>query len=190
MSQHGTRTSIDTANQDAEAQAVIALREGANDRALSILMDAYGAELFRYCQRMVGETEAEDVHQMTFVHAYESFASFRQQSSLRAWLYGIVRHRCLDSLRRARRHGHPWHAFPEVEALEAGPDQRLATRQVLERCLQKLKPKAREVVILRYVMELSFPEMAEICQEDPATLQVRLARVLPILRKCIETNSQ
>lgn len=190
MPRHATRVSLHGTGPDVEAQAVVALSQGAHDRALSILMDAYGDELFRYCRRMVGESEAEDVHQMSFVHAYESFPRFRQQSSLRAWLYGIARHRCLDSLRRARRHGHVPDVVPEVEALDAGQDQRLATLQVLERCLQKLKPKAREVVILRYTMELSFPEMAEICQEDAATLQMRLARVLPVLRRCIEAKSQ
>lgn len=179
-----------SSGRDTEAEALAALSKGARDRALSILMDAYGDALYRYCRRMVGEPLAEDVHQMSLVHAYESFAEFRGQSSLRAWLYGIARHRCLDVLRKERRRETASDQMPEVEARETGMDQRLAARQVLEPCLQKLQPKARDVVVLRYIEELSFPEIAVICQEEAATLQMRLARILPILRRCIEAMSR
>jgi len=70
-----------------------------------------------------------------------------------------------------------------------GAEERLvvtAFSRVLERCLGDLVPGARAAVLLRYQGGFSYPEMAAICHERPATLQARVARALPILRRCLE----
>jgi RNA polymerase sigma factor (sigma-70 family) len=184
----GTASSCET---QVKSEVMLALKNGNRQRALALLMDSYGDALYRYCCRMLGEFLAEDAHQMCFITAYDSLPSYRGQSSLRTWLYGIARHRCLDALRKARRHESSTdQGESEVAANESAMDQRLAAKQVLARCLQKLKASVRTVVVLRYMEELSFPEIAAICEEDPATVQMRLARALPLLRKCIEANSR
>ena len=175
---------------DIESEALAALGQGKHDRALTILMKGYGEAIYRYCRRMLGGCLAEDAHQMTFVHAYENLESFCGDSSLRVWLYGIARHRCLDALRKKRYQMLATDQQPEAVAAEPAVDQVLAVRQVLIRCLQKLKTEVREIVILRYLEELSFLEIAAICKKDPATLQMRMARALPLLRKCVEANSR
>lgn len=173
-----------------EADALAALERFDHHLALEIMMNAYGDALHRYCRRMVGEPLAEDIHQMSFVYAYESFEGFRGQSSLRAWLYGIARHRCLDALRKEKRRGPSTDDVPDITAPGPQLDHRLAERQVLEDCLGRLKPKIREAVILRYIEGLSFAEMSAACEEDSGALERRVARALPLLRKCIEAKSR
>lgn len=177
----------------AERAAVEALDRGDRERALTILMEAFGTALYRYCRQVVTDPDlAEEAHQMTFVQAYEGLGRFAGRSSLRAWLYGIARHRCLDALKAARRRRARIEraaGLPPAAVEAAGPEERLAAgdlTRALERCLEQLPPWVRAAVLLRYQGGLSYPEMARLCRERPATLQARVARVLPVLRRCIE----
>jgi RNA polymerase sigma factor (sigma-70 family) len=167
-----------------DALVTAALAAGDHEQALRLLMRAHSVAVYRFCRAMVGDAHVDDVHQLTFVHAYRGLSSFRGGSSARAWLFGIARHRCLDVLRQQRRQA------PSADDLrpsaESGLESALADRDVLEKCIARLKPSAREAVLLRHHHELSYREMAEVLAEDPATLQARVARALPLLRKCIE----
>jgi RNA polymerase sigma-70 factor (ECF subfamily) len=178
-----------------EAEALRALEAGDLRRALTILMDGFGDAIYRFCLNMVAdEALARDVHQTTFVRAYEALPSYGGRSTLRTWLYAIAWHRALDALKSRRRqaryfdHGTP---APEHAAGEPPPDDQLAASRlarILEDCLERLLPKVRVAVLLRYREGLSYNEMAEISNEQPATLQVRVARSLPVLRRCIEES--
>ena len=92
---------------DPEAEALEALENGAPKRALSVLMQAYGTAVYRFCRQQVADPElAEEAHQMTFVQAYEGLDRFSRRSSLRTWLFSIARHRCLDAAKIAsEQHG-------------------------------------------------------------------------------------
>jgi DNA-directed RNA polymerase specialized sigma24 family protein len=61
-----------------------------------------------------------------------------------------------------------------------------ASRQVLEKCLEGLATHTRLAVLLRYQQSFGYPEMAQLCGEKPATLQARVARAMPVLRRCLE----
>lgn len=174
---------------DPDRACMAAVTAGNRERALLILMRSHGEAIHRFCRRMVGDALVDDVHQLTFVQAYEGLDGFRGDSSLRTWLYGIARYRCLDALRQQQRMASSRGAV-DVGATEPHSDQALAARDVLELCLDKLKPKVREAVILRHAEGLSYPEMGAVCGEEPAALQVRVARALPLLRKCIEARSR
>ena len=59
---------------------------------------------------------------------------------------------------------------------------------MLAECLQKLQPAARQAVVLRYQEELSYDEAAAVSGVRVGTLQQRVARALPVLRKCVEAR--
>lgn len=175
-----------------EADALAALDQGDRETALTLLMDAYGASLYRYCRQMVDADLVDDVHQMTFVQAFEGMGRFARGSSLRTWLFGIARHRCLDALKASRRRGARFQAaatLPERPDPTVRADGRMAARamvRALQRCLAQLPPSGRAAVLLRFQAGLSYPEMSEAAGERPATLQARVARALPVLRRCLE----
>ena len=178
---------------DTERAALAALDRGSPDEALAILMRAYGTGVYRYCRQMVTDDDlAQEVHQMTFVQAHEGLARFARRSSLRTWLFGIARHRCLDILkmhrRRHKRFG-PIEEAPDLPEPASSAEDRLSERsvaRVLESCLRGLAPRVRAAVLLRYQQGLSYPEIARLSNEKAPTLQVRVARALPLLRRCLE----
>jgi RNA polymerase sigma factor (sigma-70 family) len=65
------------------------------------------------------------------------------------------------------------------------PDQ-TATRRALERCLEKLAPPLRSQVMMRYFLGLSYAEIGEEVGAPQGTVQVRVSRILPRLRRCLK----
>jgi RNA polymerase sigma factor (sigma-70 family) len=178
---------------DTEKEALAALERGDREGALTLLMEAFGLALYRYCRQMVVDPAlADDVHQLTFVQAFEGLGRFARGSSLRTWLFGIARHRCLDALKTGRRRRARFEStgeVPERPVADRAPEECLAARDLtraLERCLQELAPVVRTAVLLRYQEGLAYPEMAGVCRDRPATLQARVTRALPVLRRCLE----
>jgi len=179
----------------AERGALRDLKRGKKHDVLKRLMDAYGSELYRFCYTFANsKADAEDVLQQTFMQAFEGFDAFSAKSSLRTWLFSIARNRCLDKLKTDRR------LRARVEFVdqppEPAPDLGDASDPVsvdqlqrfLRLCIEALSDLGRSTVLLRFHSELSYPEIAAITQENPKTLQVRVARALPELRRCLDEH--
>lgn len=176
-----------------EADILDALERGDRRTALSLLMEVYGSALYAFCRNMVRDADlAADVHQTTFVQAWQGLEHFSHRSTLRTWLYGIARHRCLDALKIDRRRNRRFElvdSFPEKEGHEPEAEHQLvagAFSRALNTCLEALAPRVRLALALRYEEGFSYPEMASVCDDRPATLQARVSRALPTLRRCLE----
>lgn len=170
------------------------LARGDERGALTALMGRYGAPVYRFCRQMLrDEALTDDVHQQVFVQAYRDLARFERRSALRTWLFGIARHRCLDAIKIEGRRGRrfPLDDEPGEGDAATGPSvvDRLAAAELaeaLEHCLDELAPGTKAAVLLRFREGLGFEEMAALHDEKPGTLQARVARALPVLRKCLE----
>lgn len=74
---------------------------------------------------------------------------------------------------------------PAAQVAEAALE--FASRdKALDRCLATLAPEVRQLMLLRYVEELTFEEIGGMLAEKPGTLQARAARAMPGLRACLE----
>jgi RNA polymerase sigma-70 factor (ECF subfamily) len=179
----------------ADARIRLAVRAGEPDAALRMLMDAYGTQLFAVCSRFIPDRAlAEDVHQTCFVQAYQSLQRVLERESIAAWLMAIARNRCLDALKihRRRRRWQILHGtLPEVgDARSTAEDDvhRASLGQRLRRALDVLSTEARRAVELRYGEMLSYEEMAQRCGARPGTLQMRVTRAMPTLRRSLEAQ--
>lgn len=176
-----------------EHACLAALRSGDVREAVGVLMDLYGRSIYGYCRHLVGDVElARDVLQTTFLQAQQDLPRFAGRSSLKAWLYGIARHRCLDALKSARRRERRFTGLEHADAAAAEPGEAglLAgeAKRALARCLEQLEARSRAAVLLRFQEDMSYPEMASVCEERVSTLQKRVARALPVLRQCMEAS--
>jgi RNA polymerase sigma-70 factor (ECF subfamily) len=190
-------SSVANLPESPEELAKHALDDGDRETALTLLMETYGDEIYRHCRQVIGDSDvAADVHQTVFVQAYRDLGSFGGRASFRTWLYAIARNRCLDALKMRRRRGLRFLlGVPAVDRPDPAPDvrdrmERHAQTLAMDRALDRLKPEVRIAVLLRYREDMSFEEMAEVCGERPATLQARVARALPKLRKVLERSEE
>ena len=178
-----------------EAEAILALERGDRAQATSILMKAYGSAVRSYCCRMLKDPmAAEDVAQIVFAQAYQDITTVLTRSALRLWLFAIARNRCADVLKMHRR----WKArfalfadLPDIAGVHEAADDalsRCAVAEAISKGLECLTPRARTAVLLRYQSGLSYSEMGRVCNEHPATLQARVTRAMPTLRRYLEAR--
>jgi RNA polymerase sigma-70 factor, ECF subfamily len=163
--------------------------------ALELLIDRHGTAVYRFCRQQLHDTVlAEDVHQQVFSEAFRDLTTFSGRSTLRTWLFAIARYRVLDAAKARRRA----RAYFEEDDMADAPDptpqpgQRIDDARLLEalvECVSKLDEQTRTIVLLRYQQGFTFEEISEICKEKPGTLQARVTRALPRLRRCIEART-
>jgi RNA polymerase sigma-70 factor (ECF subfamily) len=156
-------------------------------------MVTYGTAIAAFALRVVRDPElAKDVRQQVFLEAFQGISRFEARSSLWSWLCGIAYHRCLDELRRIRRSS-PVDHFDVWDALAEQPDpamdtDRVEKRRALEDCLGKLSDSLRAELLMRCFLGLSYVEISELVGATHGTLQVRMSRILPQLRRCLRSH--
>jgi RNA polymerase sigma-70 factor (ECF subfamily) len=173
--------------------ALALLAKGDRRGAIAALMVVHEEAVFAYCVRMLRDRElAEDVAQQVFTEAHRDIDRYRGEATLKTWLIGIAHHRCGDAIKsRLRRN-----ARVDVDELavknyvapqSAATEQLELARQVaaLEDCLEELSDDIRETVLLRFISDMTYEEMAVLGRKAD-TLCVRVARALPILKRCLE----
>ena len=186
----------DIAEQSVHDERDIRAALHANDmrRALTLMMNRYGDEVYRLAYAMTHSYHlAEEVRQQVFVEVYRDLPSFAGRASLRAWVFGIARHRCLDIAKKHRRWTNRFknEPPPDEEPDDHEPDRELdrsRLAKILAGCLAKLAPAARDAVVLRYHQDLSYDEASAIAGDNAGTLQQRVARALPALRRCVDAR--
>jgi RNA polymerase sigma-70 factor (ECF subfamily) len=177
---------------DPDADVLGHVDRGDHASALRVLMHRHGAAVYRFCREALHDPAlADDVHQQIFIDAFRDFGRFRRSAAMRAWLFGIARHRVLDAA-KSRRRARAWidEADPtELADLAPPPSVVLDDAQlhdVLIACLRELDEDVRSALLLRYQQGFTFEEMAKVCGEKSGTLHARVTRALPLLRARIE----
>jgi RNA polymerase sigma-70 factor, ECF subfamily len=177
-------------DRSAEEAVLACVRRDRRDEALKILMATYGARLNAFVVRVLRDRElAKDVRQQVFLDAFQGISRFEGRSSLWSWLCSIAYHRCLDELRRIRR-SNTFDDFDVLAVLVEQPDlsidaDRVAKRRALEECLGRLSPSMRTQLLMRCFLGLSYVEIGEVVGDPHGTVQVRMSRILPRLRRCL-----
>ncbi len=133
---------------------------------------------------------AEDLVQETFLTVITKGHSFEMGTNFRAWLFAIARFKLLAASRRP--HAREVCLGPEtMDALladsprELPGDERL---ELLERCIRRLAPRAREVIELRYLEAQAPPAIASALRWTVNAVNVALSRARRALRECIEAG--
>ena len=167
-----------------------------NQGAFEVLVQRYSVPLFNFICQTLGEYDlACDVLQEVFLKFYLCLPKLYTHQPVKAWLFQVARHRCVDELRR--RHAT---CFSELEMDldedESSPLAALADstplpdewaeRHDLQRCLQHamqaLPSKYRVIVALRYASQLSFAEIGQVLGIPESTAKTYFHRARPLLR--------
>ena len=148
---------------------------------IEALMQAHYAYIHRLALSILNDAaEADDAAQETFIAASRNLDGFRHQASPRTWLTSIAVNQCRSRLRKRKvRQGllhtlcnlhllRPPAENPEVRAVQSEADRQLW------RTVDALDDKHRLPVVLRYVHELSVPEIAAVLDLNEGTVHSRL----------------
>jgi RNA polymerase sigma factor (sigma-70 family) len=170
---------------------LIRLARQGESLAWTALMHQHQEPVFRYAYLLIGDAdEAEDIAQETFIRAYRALGRFDIQRPMRPWLLRITANLASNRRRSLGRYfAALQRAFqqerPTQKGVEEQSRQSNRAREVWE-AIRQLKPSDSQVIYLRYFLELSVEEAAQVMDVPEGTVKSRLHRASERLRQVIE----
>lgn len=157
-----------------------------------MLVEQHAAEMYRVAAAIVGEADARDLTQETFVAAWTQLPGLREPGAFGGWLRRICVNRCRNWLRSARRRGGHHASLDLDDGLsdrlpDASRDFRIAVeaRTVLGPAFERLSDDQRAVLGLHYGMGYSIADAADALDIRVGTAKSRLSAGLKVLRRAI-----
>jgi RNA polymerase sigma-70 factor (ECF subfamily) len=186
---------------DDDASLVTRAQAGDGD-AFGVLVRRYEARVFRLVRRIVGDDEAEDALQETFLSAWRALPRFAGASTFSTWIYRIATNAALMRLRKRR---------PDVVSLDApvpaGDDESTAprelvdwgptpedaladaeTRAAMDAAIAALPPEQRAAFLLRDVEGLDNADAAAALELTVPAFKARVHRARLFLRDRLDRH--
>jgi RNA polymerase sigma-70 factor (ECF subfamily) len=175
---------------DTEAALVEAAKT--DSFAFGELYERYYTRIYRYCFHRVGTVaDAEDLTALVFMKALEALPSYQsRRGGFAPWIFRITRNAVIDYYRRRRQHAPlervDWEASgtgdPATDVLA------VERRQDLQRQVRALSEEQREVILMRYAADLTFPEIAAVLNKNEPAIRMLLHRGLRKLKSVIDSE--
>lgn len=160
-----------------EKQCVDQIRTG-NMKQFLLLFDANFADLYRYVERRVGESEQiERIARLAFLDALAQVQATPGDTAYLVWLYSLARPRVWEDISRS--------SFPEKQGLiSSTPEEAVAGSEAeealsrVEKMMKKLSLEEREIFRLKFFEEVSDGDVMTILGVSEGTIGSKIYRVL------------
>ena len=171
--------------------------------AIEELYGLYFDRIYSMVYNQVGRNHdsAEEVVQETWLAVIKSAKKFKGKSSPYTWICSIAAHKITDYQRRAYRDNAMLQKpsnnpeIPELELIDSGPlpdelVEKEETKEVVRRALDSLPSHYQQVLILKYIDEMSAKEVGEVLGKSAKSVESLLDRAKLALRNEIITLSR
>jgi RNA polymerase sigma-70 factor (ECF subfamily) len=171
-------------------ERVLVLRcQAGDEEAFAELVGRYGPRLGYYLGKLLHDAgAAEDALQDVWIDVYRKVPRLADAGAFAAWVYRIARDR---AFRQLRRHGHRLRPLEEAETVIAADEEDFtaADAEWVHEALDRLTPEHREVLLLRFMEEMSYEDIARVTGCPLGTVRSRLHHAKRALRGAIEGRS-
>tara|TARA_B100000902_G_scaffold373307_1_gene401123 strand:- start:989 stop:1591 length:603 start_codon:yes stop_codon:yes gene_type:complete len=167
----------------------IALETG-DPKSYSQLMQYYRDPLYFMIYEKIGDQEvAKDLTIESLGKAFKKLNLYKPEYTFSTWLFTVARNHCIDYLRKNKL---PTFSIDkmmiddegkktnfDLQSKDLNPEEELMKKQrikILRRIVDRLQPKYRELVKLRYFKELSYDEIAQELSLPIGTVKAQLYR--------------
>ena len=157
------------------------------------LVLAHQEAVFRLSYLLLGDPDdAEDIAQETFLRAWNHLKRFDTTRPLRPWLLRIASNLASNRRRSAGRYLSALTRAFRNEPISSASIEERSTRHMeashLWKAVQTLSVPDQQIVYLRYFLDLSVAETAEVLKIAEGTVKSRLSRALDRLRGIIQQD--
>lgn len=164
-----------------------------DSRLFRDLVQEHNERLRRFIVKHIGDiSEAEDLAQQAFVEAARSYQTFRGESQLSTWLYGIALNLVRNYLSRAPERRYDLVGETDLAGLASdapSPEesaQHSQTLHMLQEALGELPESMRTILLMVGLDNLSYEEAAAMLTVPVGTVRSRLSRARSALRVRLE----
>lgn len=176
-------------SSDKLANKVLVLKSRLGDKdAFASIYNKYVNKIYRFAFYKTSSKEiAEDITSQTFLKLWEMIAQGGQIKTLQALLYQIARNLIIDHYRSKKNTEVPLEFETDKQTIHI--DERIHSKidnELLRPAVMQLKEEYREVVILRYIEELSISEIAKIVDKSRGNVRTLTHRALNELKNILK----
>jgi RNA polymerase sigma-70 factor (ECF subfamily) len=185
----------DAARAAAQEVALVTRARRGDEDAWTTLVRYHQEPVFRLVYLMLGNdqdtaAQAEDVTQETFVRAYLKLDQFEVGRSLRSWLLAIGANLARNRQRSVGRYWAAirrwWQAQGTEKAMTAPTQDERDDAQVLWQAIRRLSKAHQQTLYLRYFLDMSELEMAQVLDVAAGTVKSRHYRARQALQTALK----
>lgn len=188
------------ANRRLAEEALLARVLAGESAAKEEIFTLYFDKLYSFVFGSVGRDKAlaEDITQETFLAAVKSIDSFDGNSGLYTWISGIARHKIADHYRRSKKEhdrevirlGDNDPGTVDEGALASDGVESIETRVAVTRAMSELDPDYRQVLMLKYVEEMSVAEICHVMKRSQKSIEGLLTRARARLKETLAEHRE
>jgi RNA polymerase sigma-70 factor (ECF subfamily) len=169
-------------------EQVLVLRCQTGDAdAYTEIIGRYQTRLRYYLCKMLGDSHtAEDIFQDVWIDVFRAIPRLVDAGAFRAWLYRIARDRAIRELRKRRPTPSPPETFNLVESETKNEIVMFEDTEQFHAALDHLGPDHREVLILLFVEDMTYQEIADATGLQIGTVRSRIHYAKRVLRDRLE----
>jgi len=180
--QNRVRTGIEASDEE-----LIARFQQGDNYAFDLLVKRYKDPLLNFIYRFIGEkNEAEDIVQETFLRLFKNKHYYKEIAKFSTWIYTIAGNLAKTELRKRKRRKlfsishylstEKDYDIPDQTTSPESDTNTLITDKIIQKAIDKLSPKFKQVIILRDIQGFSYEEIAEIVGIPLGTVKSRVNR--------------
>ena len=161
-----------------------------DEAAFAEIVQRYHARLRAFLRSMLDDAHAaDDALQEVWLDVFRSVGKLRDAGAFAGWIYRLARDRAHRVLRRK---GLATTPIERAEVIEAAGEVELdeEERELVRTSVRRLPVEQREVLLLRFVEQMSYEQIASAVGCELGTVRSRLHYAKRALRQMIERNGQ
>lgn len=171
-------------------EEIVELIQSGKIELFGILIERYESKIERYSRKFLSDQDdIKDVLQDIFIKAYRNIRSFDIDRKFSSWLYRIAHNEFVNVLKKKNKKIisiFDFDAFfpqriPDKDDISRMMDQK-DMKETVDKFLNKLELKYREPVILFYLEDLSYREIADIMHIPVTTVGIRIKRARDMMK--------
>ncbi|HLG34673.1 MAG TPA: sigma-70 family RNA polymerase sigma factor [Bacteroidia bacterium] len=180
-----------------------AVQEG-DQKAYAELMQRYKDSIYFMLLKMVNNRDdADDLTIEAFGKAFKNLHQYTPDYAFSTWLFKIATNNCIDFIRRKRKmtfsidkgyeNDEGQETTFELKSMTLDPEEKMIKKQkaiLMRDIVEKLKPRYRRLVELRYFQERSYEEIATELQLPLGTVKAQLFRAREFLYQILKTSEK
>jgi RNA polymerase sigma-70 factor (ECF subfamily) len=173
-------------NQPTDEELIARFQNG-DSYAFDLLVRRYKDPLLNFIFRFIGDiVESEDIVQDTFYRVYKNKHYYKEVAKFSTWIYTIAGNLAKTELRRRKRRKlFSIHKETSTEKeldlpdLQSDPEKEvntIVTEKIIQKAINNLPPKFRQVIVLRDIQGFSYEEISSIIKVPLGTVKSRVNR--------------
>ncbi len=174
-----------------EIEALVKKAQKGDQEAFGELYEILIDPVYRYIYYRVNSDDAEDLVETVFLRVWENLRQYRPRKKyFSAWVFRIAHNLVVDHYRASK-------AGVTEELGEHLPDQNrqhnpikntqnALSKEVLKEAISKLKKPYQEIIVHKFINELSNKELSEVLGKSEGSLRIMQYRALKALRRELE----